>query len=422
MDTPHDLWGQYSPFFSVPSDIDPSTPPECDLTFGQVLSRHGSRDPTWRKTNAYDALIYRIQNSVSEYAPGYEFIADYDFPLGKDQLTLFGQREMVESGKAFYQRYKNLADDSDPFFRAAGASRVIESAYNFTHGLLEAQGRSDEIHLPKDMLILPEVRGFNNTLNHGGCPEFESRSFSEIKHEIQDTWKRVWLPPVTERLNRKLPGSKITLDETIYMMDLCPFHTVASPDAVTSDFCRLFSKKEWRNYAYFESLDKWYGYGMGNPLGPTQGVGFANELIARLTGTPVQDETSTNSTLDSSKDTFPLNRTLYADFSHDNLMTSVFAALGLYNATNGLSPTHEESPEQNNGYSAAWTVPFAGRMYVEKMRCSSDDEELVRVLVNDRVVPLHNCGADNLGRCRLGAFVESLSFARNGGLWDACFT
>jgi hypothetical protein len=65
-------------------------------------------------------------------------------------------------------------------------------------------------------------------------------------------------------------------------------------------------------------------------------------------------------------------------------------------------------------------------MYVEKMTCGGgeegEDEELVRVLVNDRVVPLQNCGADSLGRCRLGAFVESLSFARGGGLWHACFS
>jgi len=47
-------------------------------------------------------------------------------------------------------------------------------------------------------------------------------------------------------------------------------------------------------------------------------------------------------------------------------------------------------------------------------------EELVRVLVNDRVAPLQSCEADGLGRCKLSAFIESLSFARDGGLWDQC--
>ena len=68
----------------------------------------------------------------------------------------------------------------------------------------------------------------------------------------------------------------------------------------------------------------------GNPLGRVQGVGYVNELLARLTQTPVRDHTQTNRTLDGAPATFPLNRTLYADFSHDNQMAAIYAALGLF--------------------------------------------------------------------------------------------
>jgi len=82
-------------------------------------------------------------------------------------------------------------------------------------------------------------------------------------------------------------------------------------------------------------------------------------------------------------------------------------------------------------------------MYVEKMICGEEQDggaepaepahspikidtdtkpkELVRIIVNDRVIPLQNCGVDDLGRCELGKFVESLSFARGGGAWEKCF-
>lgn len=147
----------------------------------------------------------------------------------------------------------------------------------------------------------------------------------------------------------------------------------------------------------------------------------------------MRDGNSTNSTLDLSPATFPLGRPLYADFSHDNTMTSIFAALGLYGDTGNLPAERKLLPRQTHGYSAVWTVPFAGRMYVEKTRCGGSggdddddlddlDEELVRIVVNDRVMPLLGCGADEPGRCRLSAFVESLSFARGGGLWDRCFS
>ena len=102
-------------------------------------------------------------------------------------------------------------------------------------------------------------------------------------------------------------------------------------------------------------------------------------------------------------------------------MTSIFAALGLYNSTMPLSKTSMQSTGDTNGYSASWSVPFGARAYFEKMQCKGYDEEMIRILVNDRVVPLTSCGADTLGRCTLRKFVESLSFARDGGNWQSCF-
>lgn len=168
-------------------------------------------------------------------------------------------------------------------------------------------------------------------------------------------------------------------------------------------------------------MNKYYGYSHGNPLGPTQGVGYVNELIARLTQSPVQDHTSTNSTLDLNPTTFPLDHKLYADFSHDNDMTAIFSTLGLYNTTAALPNTTMVEAEQAGGYSAAWTVPFAARAYFEKLQCRGSEEEHVRVIVNDRVQPLEQCGGDQYGRCKLSNFVGSLGFARSGGHWDQCF-
>jgi hypothetical protein len=50
-----------------------------------------------------------------------------------------------------------------------------------------------------------------------------------------------------------------------------------------------------------------------------QGVGYVNELIARLTNASVRDTTSVNHTLDADPATFPLGRAFYADFTHENL-------------------------------------------------------------------------------------------------------
>ena len=102
-------------------------------------------------------------------------------------------------------------------------------------------------------------------------------------------------------------------------------------------------------------------------------------------------------------------------------MTAILSAMGLYNDTLPLSNTSIETTVQTNGYSASWTVPFAARAYFEKMVCRGTEEEYVRVIVNDRVLPLHSCAGDALGRCSLSKFVASLAFAMEGGNWDQCF-
>lgn len=415
-------WGQYSPFFSVPQGSAPSNaiPDGCSLTFVQTLNRHGARDPTASKTALYNATIQRIQASVTDYGSGFEFLEDYEYTLGADQLTTFGQQELVNSGRAFYARYEALAKSSSPFVRASGEDRVVESAYNWTQGF-HAAAVTDAY--PYDIVVISEDTGSNNTLDHGLCTAFEDGADADIGDNAQSVWMDVFTRNITARLNANLPGANLSAIETIYLMDLCPFNTVANAQGTMSAFCGLFTADEWKSYDYFETLGKFYGYGAGNPLGPTQGVGFTNELVARLTGQPVRDATSTNRTLDApGAATFPLNRTLYADFSHDNDMTAMFFVLGLYNATGLLSnSTREDDPEAQDGYSAAWTVPFAARMYVEKMVCGGEEEELVRVLVNDRVRPLETCGADALGRCTLSKFVDSLAFATEGGDWSSCF-
>ena len=326
----------------------------------QVLSRHGARDPTTSKTAKYSQTIEKIHSSVKTYGKGYEFIKDYSYTLGADQLSIFGQEQMIKSGRKFYDRYQELARHTNPFVRSSDQDRVVESALNWTQGFHSAR-RNDmptdgDASYPYPIVAISEDAGSNNTLDHGLCTSFEDGFDSTISDSAQDIWTSIFTPPITARLNKNLPGANLTTDETIYMMDLCPFNTVGNDLGKFSDFCNLFTENEWHSYDYYQSLGKYYGYGWGNPLGATQGVGFANELIARLTNTPVNDHTCTNRTLDSSPATFPLakNVTLYADFSHDNTMTSTYAALGLYNSTRPLLNTTRESIEQTRGYSAAW--------------------------------------------------------------------
>jgi hypothetical protein len=81
------FWGQYSLWYSVPSGIDVAPPHSCKVTFANVLSRHGGRDPTLGKSMAYALLIADIQNTSTAFPGKFEFLKDYKYTLGSDELT-----------------------------------------------------------------------------------------------------------------------------------------------------------------------------------------------------------------------------------------------------------------------------------------------------------------------------------------------
>jgi 3D (Asp-Asp-Asp) domain-containing protein len=62
----------------------------------------------------------------------------------------------------------------------------------------------------------------------------------------------------------------------------------------------------------------WYGSGFGSPVARVQGIGYVQELVARLTHTPIATHnSSTNATLADDERTFPLDHVLYVDATHE---------------------------------------------------------------------------------------------------------
>lgn len=143
-------------------------PENCKVTFAQVLSRHGARDPTASKTVTYAALVKKIKDTVpaAEYKGKYSFLQGYTYTLGADQLTAFGAQEMVNSGTKFFNRYKQLAKKFPLFVRASSENRVVVSAQKFDEGYHQArvtETGSDPNVYPYSILVISEAPGSNNT-------------------------------------------------------------------------------------------------------------------------------------------------------------------------------------------------------------------------------------------------------------------
>ncbi|KAJ6614203.1 histidine phosphatase superfamily [Mycena sp. CBHHK59/15] len=328
--------GTYTPFFSVDSYI----PPPAGCCVNQI-QRHGAWYPTSGASKNIISAISKLQSAENYTDSHLDFLKTFEYTLGISDLVPFGAQQSSESGELAFEHYADLIGASNlPF-------RVIDTANNWTAGFSAA---SNHVFNPSISVIISEAG--NDTLDNNMCLNAGNSDTQT------DTWLVVFAPSITTRLNSAAPGANISNDETYSLISMCPFHAVAT------------------FVGYSMDLDTFYETRYGAPLGPVQGVGYINELLVRLTGTPVNDTTQTNRTLTQDTCTFPLDRALYADFSHDNEM---------------------------------------------RMTCTSGKS--VHILVNDAVQPLEFCEGAKDGVCELGAFVASQRYAQNGGNgdWDKCF-
>ncbi|KAG1743648.1 histidine phosphatase superfamily [Suillus paluster] len=405
--TMQQTWAQYSPYY--PAAEYQAPPPGCDVVQVNLLQRHGARYPKKSDGKAMKKSVKRLKGAKSFRDASLDFVANYTYALGTDDLVPFGAAQSFEAGQLHYGRYASLVnEDMLPFVRASGSDRVINSALNWTAGFANA---SNQQYTP--ILSVVFDQSSNDTLDDNMCPNVGT-SDDQTK-----TWLDVFAPEIRDRLNHYAPGADLKKKDVENLMSLCPFETVAYEQI--SPWCALFTEEEWASYEYHGDLYDYYGNGYGQQLGPVQGVGYVNELLARLTGRPVQDNTQTNHTLDSSPVTFPLDRTFYADFSHDNEMISIYSALGLFVQPHHLDPTH---PNPMRTWVESKLVPFSGRMTTEKLECTINGErgEYVRILVNDALQPLPFCAGTGDGLCTLDNFVESQQYARSNGAgdWELC--
>ncbi|KAF8139078.1 histidine phosphatase superfamily [Boletus edulis] len=400
-------WAAHSPYF--PAAKYATLPERCEVVQVNLLQRHGVRFPTEKNSKRMKIPLKKLMNAGSYSGKKYQFLREFKWDLGVADLLPIGSKEAYDSGSEHYLRYKHLAKDNQlPFVRASDSERVVDSAVNWTQGFSAASGH---VYSPIVSVIISEEKGANNTLDDSMCPNAKSNK------KPGKAWRDRFAPPIVERLNKAVPGAELDSSDIIELMPLCAFETLYHE--TPSPFCGLFTAEEWQAHEAYDDLLKYYKTGHGSSLGPVQGVGYVNELLARLTGQPVRDGTQTNKTLDASPDTFPLDRTFYADFSHDNQMVAIFSAIGLFRPD---EPPVTDNLDMTRTFRISRMTPFSGRMITEKLRCD-DGGEYVRILVNDAVQPLTFCGANEDGLCTLDAFVKSQAYARGNGEgdWEKCF-
>lgn len=151
------------------------------------------------------------------------------------------------------------------------------------------------------------------------------------------------------------------------------------------------------------------------------GIGYQQEVIARLRNhTLGYSGSNINTTLDSSTETFPLNQTLYFDFSHDTNIVAILTAFGIRQFA-------EELPADKYPGEHAFTVsnvtPFGARLDIEIIKTpkplspnrdgyrDGKVTKYIHFILNQRTLPLGKsfpeCDPDRVdGWCELDTFLK----------------
>jgi len=379
--------------------------PGCEVTGVHVLHRHGARFPTSSTSEGAPLFGATVANATNLNATGpLAFLNDWRYTLGAEVLVAVGRQQLFDSGVKHFLRYGGLYNESTqtakPVVRTTSQSRMLDSARYFALGFW-GYDAPEKINLE----VIIEADGFNNTLApYDTCNNSNTLTVGDLY--LTPVWRDIYLKDATARLQPYVTGLNLTTDLVYGMQSLCAYETQALG---ISEFCGLFTKAEWEGFEYFLDLQFQGDYGAMSPSGRSQGIGWVQELLARLSnGTIPSDSpvTTQNTTLNGDSAKFPTDQNLYLDFTHDDVIVSVLTALNFTVFADYLDPTEAAS---NRSFILSQITPFAARLAFERISCSnsssstsnttagattasnSSSTTYIRTVLNDAIVPM---GAD----------------------------
>ena len=265
--------------------------------------------------------------------------------------------------------------------------------------------------------VIIEQNGYNDSLagyfqcNNSNLPVSTGGTNASL------VWEGIYLADATNRFKSLVKGYNWTLADTYAAQTLCPYETVAFG---YSAFCNLFNFTEWQGFEYSIDLQFNGNNGFQSPTGRAVGIGYQQEIMARLQNHTLNTpNTSANITLDNNTSTFPLNQTLYFDFSHDTNIMAILTAFGLTQFQQYLPPT---GPPPSHSLIVSHLEPFGTRLDIEIIKSpqpvpanrsanytSGPPTTYVHFILNQRTLPLGvsfpACGNRLDGWCEFNTFV-----------------
>ena len=469
-------WGEITPyhdnapgFFGVK---DTGIPDGCQVIQAHLLQRHAQRFPTGSTSDGVNderfagkIMNFTKANPNSKFTGPLEFLNTYQYIMSESYLTGKGAATEFNLGTKFWDQYGRILYNATlgqvafnssgagekkqpkPVLRTTDESRIENSALSWSLGFfgdsfkyIPDQDLSGFGHA-YDLVLIHEGGTENDTLaSYDNCANSDVTSIGYIGDSDILTYIPLYLKPATARVQKYAPdGFTFGLNDTYAMQSICAYeHAYIG----RSDFCNLFTEEEWEGFEYSTDIQYYYDYSYGQPSGRAQGIGYLQELIARLEKEYItKGNTSVNATLDNNAKTFPLDEPFYADFSHDDIIVSVLTAMSMDYFYDKL-PVTQYPPPADRHFRLSDMTPFGGHLITEVIGCASSnpapnpktptaysatqygfdpsnaDHKFVRLRLNDGILPVSQirggaCGDRSDGLCAMDDFLSSQKNATN---------
>ncbi|CAK3886707.1 multiple inositol polyphosphate phosphatase [Lecanosticta acicola] len=481
-------WGQISPYRDNAADIfgvqDVGLPDGCQVEQVHTLQRHAQRFPTsafddGANDERFAAKVYNFTQAspAAKFSGPLSFLNSYRYELGEGLLTGIGAQTEFASGVQFWNlygrtlynatkaqlsyngSYSNGTARPKPVLRTTGQSRIENSQISWALGFFGPSFQ--EVPDPTlsaftngslfDVVIIPEGGTENNTLaSYDSC-------FRDVLEDVAYLGDDLlffqyvprYLRNATARVQKYAPqGFTFNVNDTYAMQSICAYENAYIG---MSDFCNLFTQDEWAGFEQTLDIEYYYDYAFGNPTGRAQGLGYQQELLARLTNQYIySSNSSVNSTITNNPRQFPLGRPFYADFTHDDIIISVLTSMSVDYFRDDPSLT-QYPPDPKRHFILSELTPFGARMFTEVIGCTSPSpaavhsqrtsyyptqygynpsnatNKFIRMRLNNGIIPLDTirggqCRGRSDGLCPMEKFIASQEQAMQLANYDfACF-
>uniref|UniRef100_A0A0B7JQI7 3-phytase n=2 Tax=Bionectria ochroleuca TaxID=29856 RepID=A0A0B7JQI7_BIOOC len=424
------MMGYLSPYSPSPGfGVNEYPLPEgAEIVQVQMLSRHGSRYPTMGSQVA--KLGERLADAAGTFEPkgALSFLKHWKYQLGHEILVPKGRQELYDSGVLHSYMYGKLYNPlSKIIVRTTTQDRMLKSAENWLAGFFGLEWPNNAT-----IEVIIEDGNKNNSLAGAlNCPNSWPKGTG---NEATGTWTVKYLEKAARRFQDMTEGFEWTVSDVYAAQTMCPYETVAYG---YSRFCELFTYEEWENFGY--SIDLFFAgiCGFHSPTARAVGLGYQQEVMARLKNhTLGYSGSQINVTLDSNPETFPLNQSLYFDFSHDTNIVAVLTAFGLRQFAEELPPTHNP---RDHTFKVSHVTPFGARLDIEVIKApkpvspnrdgflSGGETKYIHFVLNQRTLPLGlsfpECDASRKdGWCEFDTFLKVQDTMAERARFDyACF-